>query len=143
VTYEQYTYVNEERLSGQTTASNQKENVFADTSGNYRFIYIWPGTFIEVDEIRASWMKVRPVTPESCTIDWDVLENPTIDRTIADDWNEMYLATMREDYGVVAAQQQNMTSRAVPYGRLMASSESSISHFHHIVWQELRKLIGV
>jgi hypothetical protein len=25
----------------------------------------------------------------------------------------------------------------------MASSESSISHFHHIVWQELRKLIGV
>lgn len=143
VTYESYTYVNEDRLSGQTTASNQKDNVFAETSGAYRFIYIWPGTFIEVDEIRASWMKVRPVTPESCAIDWDVVADPAVPQKIADEWDAMYLATMEEDYGVVAAQQQNMTSRAVPYGRLMASSESSISHFHHIVWQELRKLIEV
>ena len=86
---------------------------------------------------------MRPLTPEPCTIDWDVLEDATVDRAVADEWNEMYLATMREDYGVVAAQQRNMTSRAVPYGRLMASSESSISHFHRIVWQELRRLLGV
>ena len=66
-----------------------------------------------------------------------LLRHPECDATFVDEWLEMYNRTIAEDCGAVLVQQPGLRSRMVPHGRLMVGSESSIAHFHRLVWRAI------
>jgi phenylpropionate dioxygenase-like ring-hydroxylating dioxygenase large terminal subunit len=139
VSREIYEYVNVGRLLAQFTPYNSGAKVFrADERGTehgFRFIYVWPTTFFALDDYVAFPGTIVPTGPESCTFHADMYVHPDCDEKFLDEWMEMYNRTIAEDCGAVLAQQPGLRSRMVPYGRLMPSRESAISHFHRLVWQ--------
>jgi phenylpropionate dioxygenase-like ring-hydroxylating dioxygenase large terminal subunit len=142
VSVEEYTYVNTDRLLGQLTWPNRGAKTYTGNPGRYRYLYVWPGTFLNFDDVLASWMTVCPTGPESCRVEFDTWANAEAPAETVAAWEAMYLQTNEEDIEVVALQQHNLTSRAVPYGRLMPNAESAIAHFHRLVWNELRRVVA-
>lgn len=143
VSREAYQYINRDRLMGQLANPNRNAREFTGGSGSYRFVYVWPGSMLEFDgDLRASWMTVRPTGPDRCRVEFDSSARAGADPAIVASWDELYRRTNEEDNEVVALQQPNLTSCAVPYGRLMPNAEASIAHFHRVVFAEMRKVMG-
>ncbi len=142
VSYEEYTYVNQDRLLGQLTWPNRGAERFSGNPGRYRYLFVWPCTFLNFDDVLASWGKVYPTSPGTCQVEFDTWASPDAPPDLVEAWDAMYAETAAEDNEVVALQQGNLASRAVPFGRLMPNAESAIAHFHRMVWNELQTALG-
>ena len=146
-----YEYVNVGGLLAQFTPYNPRAKTYRPQSGNgdgsagdgFRFVYIWPTSFFAVDDYVAFPGIIIPTGPESCRFVADFFVNPECDATFVDEWLEMYNLTIAEDCGAVLVQQPGLRSRMVPNGRLMPASESSIAHFHRLVWKSIAEAVGV
>jgi phenylpropionate dioxygenase-like ring-hydroxylating dioxygenase large terminal subunit len=140
---ERYEYVNVGQMTGQFTRFNPKSTISRPNGRNgdgndFRFIYVWPTTFFAVDDYVAFPGMIIPTGPESCRFVAEMYVHPDCPEGFMDEWVEMYNQTLTEDSDVVRAQQPGLRSRMVPYGRLMPSRESAISHFHRLVWESFR-----
>jgi phenylpropionate dioxygenase-like ring-hydroxylating dioxygenase large terminal subunit len=146
-----YEYVNVGGLLAQFTPYNRNARRFdAELGGNgasgghgFRFVYIWPTSFFAVDDYVAFPGIIVPTGPESCRFHADFWINPACKQDFVDEWIEMYNQTLAEDAGAVRVQQPGLRSRMVPNGRLMPASESSIAHFHRLVWKSIAEAVGV
>jgi phenylpropionate dioxygenase-like ring-hydroxylating dioxygenase large terminal subunit len=142
-----YEYVNVGGLLAQFTPYNRSARTFkGNGSGGglgFRFVYMWPTSFFAVDDYVAFPGIIIPTGPESCRFIADFFVNPECDTAFVDEWLEMYNRTIAEDCEAVLVQQPGLRSRMVPHGRLMPGSESSISHFHRLVWRAISDALDV
>jgi hypothetical protein len=67
---------------------------------------------------------------------------PGLDEKLAADWIGMLDQTLTEDTHAVALQQPGLRSQMVPHGRLMPASESAISRFHRMVFENLSEILA-
>jgi phenylpropionate dioxygenase-like ring-hydroxylating dioxygenase large terminal subunit len=148
-----YEYVNTGQLLGQFTPYNRSGALGATAGGNgtqdgepaklgFRFIYFWPTSFVAQDDYVAFPGMIIPTSPVSCRFIADFFVHPDCDEQFGLDWVEMYNQTLREDSEVVRAQQPGLSSRMVPFGRLMPASESSIAYFHRVYWRALSEALS-
>lgn len=139
VARDQYEYVNVGGLLGQFTRYNPKARVYGGnghrTELGFRFIYVWPTSFFALDDYVAFPGMITPTGPESCRFVADMYVRPRIDEAVLAEWVDMYDRTLTEDAEAVRVQQPGLRSQMVPYGRLMPSRESAISHFHRLVFE--------
>ena len=140
-----YEYVNTGGLMAQFTPYNRTARTYkGNGSGGghgFRFVYIWPTSFFAVDDYVAFPGTIIPTGPESCRFMADFYVNRECDQAFVDEWVEMYTQTLAEDAEAVRLQQPGLRSRMVPHGRLMPGSESSIAHFHRLVWQAISEAL--
>jgi phenylpropionate dioxygenase-like ring-hydroxylating dioxygenase large terminal subunit len=141
-----YEYVNVGGLLAQFTPYNPRAKTYRPYAGNgdsaaaghgFRFVYMWPTSFFAVDDYVAFPGIIIPTGPESCRFHADFFVNPACDDDFVEEWIEMYNRTLAEDAQAVLVQQPGLRSRMVPHGRLMPGSESSIAHFHRLVWRAI------
>ena len=135
-----YEYRNEGKVLCQLTPPNEKAKRFGLAGDEYRYWYLFPSTFLQMDDFHTSAGRVHPTGVESCFTDGDSWLQPGLDPPVVAEWDEMWRMTMREDIDAVAIQQPNLRSGLVPHGRLMPSSESAIAHFHRLCFEALRDL---
>lgn len=141
VTQDVYEYINVGQLLGQFTQYNPKARLFKRngdrTNTDFRFIFMWPTTFFAQDDLVAFPGMIIPTGPETCRFIAEMYVHPDCTEEEMAEWTEMYNQTLTEDAQTVLVQQPGLRSRMVPYGRLMPSRESAISHFHHMVWESI------
>ncbi len=133
-----YEYRNEGNVLCQLTPPNAKGERFGLANGEYRYWFLFPSTFLQMDDFYTSAGRVHPTGVESCVTDGDSWLQPGLDPAVVAEWGEMWRMTMQEDIDAVAIQQPNLRSGLVPHGRLMPSSESAIAHFHRLCFEALR-----
>lgn len=137
-----YEYVNVDRLLAQFTVRNEKGTIdAAGETGDFRFVYIWPSSFIAQDDLMLFNGIITPTGPESCAFVSDAFVRQGVDLAEVEAWWDMYTRTIQEDADAVAVQQPGLRSMAVPNGRLMPASESAISHFHRLVFEAFRGVL--
>jgi phenylpropionate dioxygenase-like ring-hydroxylating dioxygenase large terminal subunit len=143
VSRERYEYVNVGRLLGQFTRYNPKGRRFTHepASGDraFRFVFVWPTSFVALDDMVAFPGMIIPTGPESCRFVADMYVHPDVAGEAVEQWVEMYNLTLLEDAEAVRIQQPGLRSRMVPHGRLMPSRESAICAFHRMVWDAVRE----
>ena len=137
-----YEYRNEGKVLCQLTPPNEKSKRFGHAGNEYRYWYLFPSTFLQMDDFYTSAGRVHPTGVESCFTSGDSWLQPGLDPVAVAEWDEMWRMTMQEDIDAVAIQQPNLRSGLVPHGRLMPSSESAIAHFHRLCFEALRDRIG-
>jgi phenylpropionate dioxygenase-like ring-hydroxylating dioxygenase large terminal subunit len=141
-----YEYVNVGQLLGQFTTYNPKARVYKRngrrTNTDFRFIYLWPTAFFAQDDLVAFPGMIRPTGPETCRFVAEMYVHPEADEADVAEWVEMYDKVLTEDAEAVLVQQPGLRSRMVPYGRLMPSRESAISHFHRMVWNAFAEALS-
>ena len=133
-----YEYRNDGPVLCQLTPPNEKAKRFGLAGAEYRYWYLFPSTFLQMDDFYTSAGRVHPTGVESCYTDGDSWLQPGLDPKVVAEWDEMWRMTMLEDIDAVAIQQPNLRSGLVPHGRLMPSSESAIAHFHRLCFEALR-----
>jgi len=138
-----YQYVNQDRLLGQFTVPNPKAKEFGEATGEFRYIFVWPSSFIVMDEHVAFPGIITPTGPETCVSHSHFYAREGADPDFIAGWVEMYNRTLLEDADAVRVQQPGLRSRMVPNGRLMPASESAISRFHRMVWESFKESLGV
>lgn len=109
----------------------------ADSLAGFRMLFVWPSTFVSVDDYAGTVARVQPTGPQSCRFVVDTFARPGVDKAILDEWLSMYDATFAEDKIVVAGQQAGYNSGRVAQGRLMTTSESSIAMFQRRTWRAI------
>jgi phenylpropionate dioxygenase-like ring-hydroxylating dioxygenase large terminal subunit len=146
VSRERYEYANVGQLLGQFTQYNPKARIFKRdgkrTNTDFRFVYVWPTAFFAQDDLVAFPGMIVPTGPETCRFVAEMYVHPDCDDATMEEWVEMYNQTLAEDAQAVLVQQPGLRSRMVPYGRLMPSRESAISHFHHLVWEAFSEALS-
>src|SRR5205823_3475784 len=134
-----YQYVNGSRILGQFTRYNPRAKTYGHVPGEadrqFRYIFLWPSTFLVQDDHVAFPGMIIPTGPESCRFIADMFAQPGLDEARIAEWTEMWNQTLTEDTDAVGLQQPGLSSQMVPYGRLMPASESAISRFHRMVWE--------
>jgi phenylpropionate dioxygenase-like ring-hydroxylating dioxygenase large terminal subunit len=141
-----YEYVDGDRVLGQFTPYNPraKEHPHPSQEGDraFRFAYLWPGTSFFQDDWVAATATIVPTGPESCQFITDMYVRPGLDEELVTDWIGMLDQTLTEDTEAVAIQQPGLRSQMVPHGRLMPASESAISRFHRMVFENLSEILS-
>ncbi len=137
-----YTYVDQERILGQFTQPNPKATGTVRATEEFRYIFVWPSSFVVMDEYVAFPGMITPTGPETCDFHADFYVRPGLEQSFVDDWVEMYNRTLTEDAHAVLVQQPGLRSKMVPHGRLMPGSESAISRFHRMVWESFKESLG-
>jgi phenylpropionate dioxygenase-like ring-hydroxylating dioxygenase large terminal subunit/ferredoxin-NADP reductase len=110
----------------------------AATLRGFRLIYIWPSTFISVDDFVGIIARIIPTGPQRTRFTVDTFVQPHADAKAVEAWLDVYDRTFQEDKQVVAAQQAGYRSGAVGQGRLMVHREASIQMFQRRTWQALQ-----
>lgn len=136
---DEYEYVDGARVLGQFTGYNPRAKRFAHDAQpgdrQFRYTFLWPTTTLVQDDWVAFPGVIVPTGPETCQFIADMFVDPSLSDEQASEWVQMWNQTMQEDTDAVLLQQPGLRSQAVPYGRLMASSESAIARFHRMVWE--------
>lgn len=109
----------------------------ADALGGFRMLFLWPFSFVSVDDYAGTVARVQPTGPQSCRFVVDTFARPGVDPGILEEWLSMYDATFAEDKSVVAAQRAGYSSGRVVQGRLMTTSESTIAMFQRRTWRAI------
>ena len=146
VSRERYEYVNVGRVLGQFTDYNANGRRFTPPAGSrdraFRFVFVWPSSFVALDDMVAFPGLITPTGPESCRFVADMYVHPDVADDDVEHWLEMYNLTFAEDAEAVRLQQPGLRSQMVPHGRLMPSRESAISAFHRMVWDAFRQALA-
>jgi phenylpropionate dioxygenase-like ring-hydroxylating dioxygenase large terminal subunit len=146
VSRERYEYVNVGRILAQFADYNAKGKRFAHEPERgdraFRFIYVWPSSFVALDDMVAFSGMIVPTGPETCRFDADMFVRPGLSEAEVEHRLEMYTLTLEEDAEAVRIQQPGLRSRMVPHGRLMPSRESAIIAFHRMVWDAIQEGLG-
>lgn len=147
-----YEYVNTGGILAQFTPYNRSAKHFRPLNGSgdangspglgFRFIYLWPCSFLAIDDYVAFTGMIVPTGPETCRFSADVYVKPGVEQGFLDEWLEMYNRTLSEDAEAVLVQQPGLRSKMIAHGRLMPGSESSISHFHRLVWKSIADAVS-
>jgi choline monooxygenase len=134
-----YETVNEGLLMAQFTRYRRRPDGGAvDGAGPaFRFCLLYPSTMLIEDDFVFFVGTTIPTGPESCEFVSDTYVSPELGETELEQWLAAWNRTLEEDLEVVAAQQRGLRSRAVPYGRVLPTSESAIAHFHRLVVADL------
>jgi phenylpropionate dioxygenase-like ring-hydroxylating dioxygenase large terminal subunit len=145
VSRDQYAYVNVGRLLGQFTHYNPKGRRYNHTPARddraFRFVFVWPTSFVAQDDMVAFSGMIIPTGPETSRFLADVYVHPDVPADEVEQWVDMYNQTLLEDAEAVSVQQPGLRSRMVPHGRLMPSRESAICAFHRMVWDAFREAL--
>ncbi|HTU28638.1 MAG TPA: aromatic ring-hydroxylating dioxygenase subunit alpha [Solirubrobacteraceae bacterium] len=140
-----YEYVNRDRYLGQFTRYNPRakryKGVPPEGERQFRYVFLWPTTFLVQDDYVGFPGMIIPTGPESCRFISDMFVHPDADEEIVSQWTEMWNQTLEEDTEAVGLQQPGLRSQMVPHGRLMPASESAISRFHRMVWEEVAQAL--
>jgi phenylpropionate dioxygenase-like ring-hydroxylating dioxygenase large terminal subunit len=104
-------------------------------------MFLWPTTFLVQDDHVGFPGMIIPTGPESCRFISDMFVHPECDEATVAQWAEMWNQTLEEDTEAVGLQQPGLRSQMVPHGRLMPASESAISRFHRMVWEEVARAL--
>jgi len=110
----------------------------AATLKGFRLIYVWPSTFISVDDFVGIIARIIPTGPQRTRFTVDTFVQPHADTRSVEEWLDVYDRTFQEDKRVVAAQQAGYRSGVVAQGRLMVHREASIQMFQRRTWQALQ-----
>jgi phenylpropionate dioxygenase-like ring-hydroxylating dioxygenase large terminal subunit len=134
-----YEYVNGERILGQFTRYDPRAKTYTrdarDEDRQFRYVFLWPTTFLVQDDYVGFPGMIIPTGPESCRFISDMYVHPDSDEETIQHWTEMWNQTLLEDTEAVGLQQPGLRSQMVPHGRLMPASESAIARFHRMVWE--------
>jgi hypothetical protein len=91
-----YEYVNAHRVLGQFTRDNRRAGTYRhepqDGEGAFRFVYLWPSTFLVQDDCVEFPGAIVPTGPESYRYVTDVYTHPDCDDEAADQWLAMWTA---------------------------------------------------
>ena len=141
-----YEYVDGDRVLSQFTVYNPRAKKYAhqvrEDDRHFRFLYLWPGTTLVQDDLVATAAMIIPTGPETCRFEADMFVRPGLDEGQVTDWLSMLDQTLTEDTVAVGLQQPGLRSQMVPNGRLMPASESAISRFHRMVWENFSEILG-
>ena len=140
-----YEYVNSDRFLGQFTRYNPRAKKYRgappEDERQFRYVFLWPTTFLVQDDYVGFPGMIIPTGPESCRFISDMFVHPEADDEIVGQWTEMWNQTLEEDTEAVGLQQPGLRSQMVPHGRLMPASESAIARFHRMVWEEVAQAL--
>jgi phenylpropionate dioxygenase-like ring-hydroxylating dioxygenase large terminal subunit len=112
------------------------------TTEGFEFAFLWPTSFVGVDDYVGFAGNVRPTGPESCAASADMYVRPGVDEELLADWLDMWDRTFREDKQATDLQQAGYRSGGVPYGRLMLDSEECLMAFMRRTWEAVRGKAG-
>ena len=90
-----YEYRNEGKVLCQLTPPNAKGERFRLAGDEYRYWYLFPSTFLQMDDFYTSAGRVHPTGVESCITDGDSWLQPGLDPTAVAEWDEMWRMTMQ------------------------------------------------
>lgn len=110
----------------------------ATTFDGFRLIYIWPATFLSVDDFVGIVARITPTGPQRTRFTVDTFVRPDTDAGSVEEWLQVYDLTFQEDKKIVAAQQAGYLSGGISQGRLMVNREASIQMFQRRTWEALR-----
>ncbi len=133
-----YRYIDDGPVLCQLTEPTPGSERFGQAKQEYRYWYLFPSTFLQIDDYYVSASLVYPTGPESCVSTGESWLRPDAPAEGAAAFDEMWSMTAAEDVAAVAIQQPSMRCGLVPHGRLMPSSESAIAHFHRLCFEALR-----
>jgi phenylpropionate dioxygenase-like ring-hydroxylating dioxygenase large terminal subunit len=140
-----YEYVNQDRFLGQFTRYNPRAKQYRgmppEDQRQFRYVFLWPTTFLVQDDYVGFPGMIIPTGPESCRFISDMFVHPDAEEDLVAQWTEMWNRTLEEDTEAVGLQQPGLRSQMVPHGRLMPASESAISRFHRMVWEEVAQAL--
>jgi phenylpropionate dioxygenase-like ring-hydroxylating dioxygenase large terminal subunit len=139
--HEVYDVVNSGPLMGQFTKYRRRADgapVAAD-GPQFRFCLLYPSAMLIEDDFVFFVGSTVPTGPDSCEFVTDTYVSPDLPEAEVESWLAAWNQTLEEDLEVVAAQRNGLRSGAVPYGRLLPTSESAIAHFHRLVVADLER----
>ena len=111
----------------------------ADPAGltGFRFAYLWPSSFIAVDDLIGFAGCVAPTGPERCTAFTDMYVRPGAREAVVSEWLDLWDQVLREDAEATNRQQAGYRCGQIPAGRLMLSSEHNLQAFMRRTYQAL------
>ena len=89
-----YEYVNQDRLLGQFTVPNAKAREFRKATGEFRYIFVWPSSFIVMDEYVAFPGIITPTGPQTCDSHSHFYAREGLDPAFVAEWVGMYDRTL-------------------------------------------------
>lgn len=106
---------------------------------DFQFYYLWPNTFLGTATGSGSYAvhRIDPLDPEHCRLTVEYYFRSDIDEGSAHEEVRLNGETLHEDTALVESVQRGLRSRALPAGRLLASSEALVAHFQALVRRAL------
>lgn len=105
----------------------------------FRLVFIWPSTFLSVDDFVGIVARITPTGPQRTRFTVDTFVQPGADPQAVQEWLDVYDRTFQEDKEVVTAQQRGYNAGMIAQGRLMANREASIQMFQRRTWSALQQ----
>lgn len=105
----------------------------------FRFVFVWPSTYISVDDFVGTVARIIPIGPQRTRFCVDTFVRPGSDPAVIEKWLDVYDKTFEEDKVVVTAQQAGYQSGMIGQGRLMPYREASIQMFQRRTWAALKQ----
>jgi phenylpropionate dioxygenase-like ring-hydroxylating dioxygenase large terminal subunit len=110
---------------------------------NGRMIVLWPGSYIFTEGLFAMASAFVPTGPETTHQYADVWARSDLPDEVVADWVGFHTLALQEDIAAVSALQPSLRSRALPQGRLLPASESSVAHFQQLVWRAVSESVSL
>lgn len=138
VSPDEFELVTTGNVSVQIGKPNASSRRFPGAQNRFLYLYLFPGSFVTVDEFILVVGSIVPKTPDTCVVVSDVYLAQDADPLEVHEWLTMYAQTVEEDVAAIRKQRDGLASRAIDYGHLLPQSETSLLHFHRLLANALR-----
>jgi phenylpropionate dioxygenase-like ring-hydroxylating dioxygenase large terminal subunit len=135
---DEFELITEGRISVQLGRPNPASGRFPNATNRFLYLYLFPGSFVTIDDFILVVGSIIPTSPDSCHVVSDVYFARGADRASLHEWLDMYTQTVEEDVAAIRKQLDGLSSRTIDYGYLLPESETSLLHFHRVLWSALR-----
>jgi phenylpropionate dioxygenase-like ring-hydroxylating dioxygenase large terminal subunit len=91
--------------------------------GDFRFYYVWPGTFVIDHSITYNVISISPTAPGRTAMKFDVFRREDGDQQAIDEYAGFYDTVFRQDAALIESVQRGQESGRFPPGPLLLDSE--------------------
>jgi choline monooxygenase len=94
-----------------------------DAWGDFRFYYVWPGTFVIDHSITYGVISITPKEPGRTNMKFDIFRRADVEQSAIDDYSDFYDAVFKQDADLIESVQRGQESGVFPPGPLLLDSE--------------------
>jgi choline monooxygenase len=91
--------------------------------GDFRFYYVWPGTFVIDHSITYNVISIQPTEPGRTRMTFDVFRRDGIAQESVDEYTHFYDTVFKQDAELIESVQRGQESGVFPPGPLLLDSE--------------------
>lgn len=91
--------------------------------GDFRFYYVWPGTFIIDHSITYNVMSLIPTDPGHTSMRYEIYRRHSVEPEAVDEYTRFYDSVFKQDAELIESVQRGQASGVFPPGPLLLDSE--------------------